>query len=243
MATLATKLAGGIVKADPADVAIPDVRADPTYAAASAQLGKLRAYLQLLEQQKLDLTINHALAGKPVNPRSTNDTSLRARRAALHADPSFTPAIPDRVASATAPSPVLAEALALADGDPMPPMLDRGELLAEIDRRHGAVRQGIFLATEIVERIEGELSFRFSTELRPAWDALHLELYRASQGTARAVARLQTFRNSMIAAGIKPRSDVIKMCPVRAPLMLGSESDWNSEIAQWRRQLEEWSLI
>jgi hypothetical protein len=243
MASLATKLAGGITKADPADVAIPSVHNDPAYVAATELLKTFRDHLALLERQRLRLIIERELRDKPVGSSRIIDTQLRAQLAALQADPPFTPATPGRTALPNAQSPAIAAALAIVDGAPMPPELDHGDQLAEIDRRQDAIQAAIFEATTERDRIAAELSFTFSTQLRHAWDSLHLEVYRSSQANARASARLQAFARRMTEAGIQPRSDIIKMCPVRAPLMHGSESDWNSEISQHRRQLEEWKLL
>jgi hypothetical protein len=105
------------------------------------------------------------------------------------------------------------------------------------------LRAAIEEQTAECDRIAGDLSFRYSTELRPAWDRLQIEMYRAAQELVRSAARVRAFRTEMIAAGITPASQVIRMPPIRAPLFLGSESDWDSEISGWRRQLEAWNLL
>jgi hypothetical protein len=95
----------------------------------------------------------------------------------------------------------------------------------------------------IVAEIAAELTLEYSLRLRPAWNALQLELYRAAQELARTTRRVRELRASIVAAGIGSRSDVLAMPGVRSPLILGDESDWHSEIAQWRRILEQIGIL
>ena len=240
---LAAKLRTAFAPDNSAHGPTPRVADDAEFAAASALLTTFREHLALLERQKMRLILERELDGKPADPRSSNDTNLRARVAALRADPPFTPATPGRAALPNAPSPTIAAALAIVDGAPMPPTLDHGAQLVEIARRHAAVRQAIFEQTEECDRITNEVSFRLCLEIQPRWDAAQVRMFRAAQALAAAAEHVKELRRDMIDAGIRPLSHVIKMAPVRSPLVLGSEEDWNSELAQWARLLKEWNLI
>jgi len=240
---LAAKLRTAFASDNAAHGPMPRVADDAEFAAASALLGLFRDHLALLERQRMRLIIERELDGRPADPRSPNDTSLRARLASLQADPPFTPATPGRAALPNAPSPAIAAALAIVDGAPMPPALDHGAQLAEIDRRHAAVRVGIFEATDECDRIANEVSFRLCLEVQPRWDAAQVRLFRAAQALATEAQVVKDLRRDMVDAGIRPLSHVIRMAPVRSPLFLGSEMDWNSEIAGWKRLLHSWGLL
>jgi hypothetical protein len=241
---LAAKLRTAFAPDSAAHGTMPRIADDAEFAAASALLGTLRDHLGLLERQKMRLTIERELDGKPVNLRSPNDTSLRARLAALRADPPLVPVTSSgRSAFPSASSQVIAAALAIVDGAPLPPVLDHGAQLAEIDRRHAAVRAAIFEQTEECDRISNEVSYKACLEIRPRWDAAQLQMFRAAQALAAAAEHVKELRRDMVSSGIRPLSHVIKMAPVRSPLVLGSETDWNSELAQWGRILESWGLL
>jgi hypothetical protein len=240
---LAAKLRTAFAQDDSPAARMPRVVDDARFAAASALLRTFTDHLALLERQRMRLILERELEGKAVDPRSANDAGLRARLASLRADPPLVPAASGRTPLPHAPSPAIAAAIAIVHGAPLAAVPDHGAQLAEIDRRHAAIREAIFEQTDECDRIANELSFKFCLELQPRWDAAQVRMFRAAQALASAAQHVRDLRRDMVDAGIRPLSQVIRMAPVRSPLVLGSEMDWNSELAGWKRLLDSWGLL
>jgi hypothetical protein len=237
---LAARISGGLAKPDALDVKLPSVRDDSAYAAAEALLTAFRERYERLGRDRLCLDYERHFAGRAPESDSGSDRDLRKRWVALRNEAKADAPPPVKPAAQSA---AIAAGLAVLGGERIDPPADLQARYQEIDRKRAALTEAIREQTDERDGIADELSFKFSTELRPAWDRLQIEMYRAAQELARAAARVRTFRNHMIEAGIKPNSQTIRMPPVRAPLVLGSESEWGSELSQWGRQLEEWNLI
>jgi hypothetical protein len=237
---LAAKFRTAFAPDDPAPM--PRVADDPEFTTASALLATFADHLALLERQKMRLVLERELEGKAVDPRSANDAALRARLAALRAPPPPAPAMSGSAAPPTR-SPAIGAAIAIVHGAPLPPTPDHAAKLAELDRRHAAIREAIFEQTAEVDRIANELSLKFCVQLQPRWDAAQVRMFRAAQDLAAAAQQVRDLRRDMVDAGIRPLSQVIRMPPIRSPLVLGSEMDWNSELAGWKRLLDSWGLL
>jgi hypothetical protein len=144
---------------------------------------------------------------------------------------------------APAPSAAIAAGLKVLDGEPVVTRPDRAARLAELDRLATILGDAIREQTDIQSEISGRLSRRYCERLLPTWNAAQLAMYRAAQELARTAELLRDLRWRMTDAGIQPPSDLIKMPPVRAPLLLGREADFDSEISGWRRMLESWGVL
>jgi hypothetical protein len=71
-----------------------------------------------------------------------------------------------------------------------------------------------------------------------------MEVYRASQTFARAIAAERQFRSAITSAGYLARPDLTPHPHVAgAGLVLGSETEWGSQISEFRRYLEGRRLI
>jgi hypothetical protein len=165
---------------------------------------------------------------------------LRMRLAQLHTDPPLTPAASP---SPAAPSPAIAAGLEVLAGKPVAPPPDHQARLLEIDRQIAALGAAMMEQAEVCEEIAGALTLDYAQRLQPAWNQLQIEMYRAAQELARSTRRVREFRAKITAAGIGSRSDILAMPNVRAPLMLGDESVYDSEISGWRRILERLGIL
>jgi hypothetical protein len=225
---------------DPAEVVIPRLADDPQYAEATTLLSNFTDRLDWLRREKDRVDLDHYLSGREVNPKSETDRSLRARLALLN---SHAAAAPVALAAPDAPSPAIALALSVLAGQPVAPVLDHKAQIAEIWRQIDAIEAAIREQNEVCENIAGELTLRYAKQIKPAWDQVQIEWYRAAQELARQTKRVHQLRAAITAAGIRSRSDVLAMPNVRSPLMLGDETNWNSEIAGWRRILEKLGIL
>jgi hypothetical protein len=225
---------------DPAEVEIPQLRDDPAYAAASELLSAFQQRGARLEREKMRLILTRELQGRTVDPKSTSDQALRARLAVLSAEP---PLQPFATTSAASSSPAIALGLEVLSGKPVAAAPDYTAQIQEIDRQIDALRDACRDQGAEVDRIADELSFEYNHRLKPAWNQMQIEFYRAAQELARTTKRVQQLRNAITAAGIRPRSDILTMPAVRSPLILGDESVYDSEISGWRRILERLEIL
>lgn len=221
---------------------VPRVFDDPRHSEPAAVLAALRQHLRQLELLRQRLILERHLAGKPVDARSSTDQMLRQRLAKLQTETADMTAPTVPMAAAAIP-PAVAAALALIRGETIPPAPDHAAQIAEIDAKMTVLDLAIREQAEIVDGVVDQISAEIATDLKPAWDSLQLELYRAAQELARTTRRVRQLRADIAAAGVRSRSDLLLTPNVRAPLMLGDESHWDSEIAGWRRMLEQWGLL
>lgn len=223
---------------EPIDV--PDLRADPRYIAAASLLAEFRARHERLEQERIRLAIEHQLRGKAPDEKSPADAQLRDRLAVLQALPPLPVAAAPGAAHA---GDRIAKGKAILNGETVAAPADHSGKMAEIDRQLEAIREAIFEQSEVVNEIVGQITLEIATDLKPQWDALQLQWYRSAQEFARVTAQVHDLRARIVAAGILSRSDVLAMPAVRSPLILGSETSYDSEISHWRRILETLGIL
>jgi hypothetical protein len=241
MASMATKLAAALTKSEPAEVVIPCVADDPTFAAAAELLSAFRTRLERLNRERMRLILERELDGKPVDPKSETDATLRRRLAALRADPPLLPHALPAMPGATPPA--IALGLEVLAGNAITPPPDHAARMREIDRQIDALGPAINEQGAVCDALADELTLRYARQLKPAWDALQLEMYRAAKELSRATRRVQDFRVAITGAGIRSRTDILAMPNVRAPLVLGDETNFDSEISGWRRILERLGIL
>jgi hypothetical protein len=242
--SIGARLTAALAKQDPAEVVIPRLADDPEYAAAATLLAAFHARLGRINagREALGYEAHFERRGDP-REDSDQDRFLRERWMALRKASEEPEPLSRPLDKAPAPSPAIAAGLKVLGGEAVTTTPDRATRLAELDRLAAILGDAIREQTEIRDEIAGRLSRRYSEQLAPGWNAAQLAMYRAAQELARTAEQVRDLRWRMTDAGIQPPSDLIKMPPVRAPLFLGSETDWNSEISGWRRLLEEWSIL
>ncbi len=234
------RLQNATLPSDPMEVAVPRLADDPAYAAASELLTAFAHRRERLQRDQQRIDLERHLNGKMPDPRSSTDTELRKRLRKLQEEaPVEAPAPAAPAAASTA----IAAGLAVLSGAPVAPVLDHQARIQEIDRQIGALGDAIREQTEVRDEIAAALTFEYAQRLQPAWNVLQLEMFRAAQELARATRRVREFRAKITEAGIQSRSDILAMPNVRAPLILGDEFVYDSEISGWRRILERLGIL
>jgi hypothetical protein len=239
MAGLARMIRNTPAAHDPAETEIPRPLDDPAFARESGLLDAFRRRLEDVERERSILELEHHLQDRPA--KSDGELRWRLRKLKAECRPPA-PAAPSPVELA-ASNPAIARGLAILAGEAIAQAPDFAARMRELDQQRGDLAEAVNAQTEVCDEIAGVLGLRFSKELAPAWNALQIEMYRAAQELARAARRVREFRARITAAGIRPRSDILAMPAVRAPLMLGDETSWDSEISSWRRLLETGGIL
>jgi hypothetical protein len=225
---------------EPIEYDIPQMRDDPEFAAASEMLSVFNAHLERLQQEQTRLRlVEHFGSSKPGSDRPS-DSHLRARLAELNKLAPVSGPIPE---GPKAPTPAIAAALDVIRGVPVEQPPDMQAQMRAVEVRIDILSAARGEQLTILQQIKDRKTLEFSQMLSPQWNAMQLELYRAAQEFARVTDRVRAFRASINAAGIGSRSDLLLQPNVRAPLILGSESEWTSEISGWRRVLQTLRII
>ena len=97
--------------------------------------------------------------------------------------------------------------------------------------------------SHIVDELRDVLSLEYWQAQRERNSALLLELYRKAQEFARMGAALSAFKLEGLAAGYVDRPDIAPYAMCAAVSTLGAESDFNSGLAHFRRQLEDLKIL
>jgi hypothetical protein len=222
------------------EVVIPKPLDDPAYRAATDLLAQFSNRIDLLQRARLRVTYEvHFSTRSPENDSET-DKTLRQRLADLAADP---PLQPVPAAAPSAPSPAIAKGLAVLAGETVAPPPSFTARIADIDRQIEALRPAYAEQRERCAALLDELSFEYWQELKRHWDTFVVRDFFDAQQLSRSFARHRDFHRSILAAGIRFRSDVLKEPNIQMPLLLGDEADYNSGISYWRRLLEDWKVL
>jgi hypothetical protein len=226
-------------RSDPVDVDglhIPDLHAHPRLAGAQDLLDAFVNKLRDLERQRKILLFEQSLASAT---REQTRVQLGANLRRLRAD---APAATQVPANADAASKAILDAMSVLRGEPAVPPLGHDKKIAAIDAGIDALDLAIREQTTVRDAIVGELTHEYAKQLKGAWDRLQLEFYRSAQEFSRNTRRVNDVRARIVAAGF--RDSQLLMTPrVNAPIVLGYETDWNSEIAEWRRGLERMGIL
>jgi hypothetical protein len=226
---------------DPA-IMVPRLADDPDYARAAELLAAFGERLHRLEREREHITLTAYLRDRPAGGNTGNDDNLRAKLARLRDEP-----VPELVlvarGAALKPSATIARGLDVLHGIAIPPAPDERTRLAEIDRQVQALGAAINEQTEILNGLADALTVKYARQLKPAWDALQVELFRDAQQLSRTARRVHELRREINVAGIRSCTAILSMPNVRTPLLLGDESTWDSEISGWRRILERLGII
>ena len=224
----------------PDDERVPNLRADPRIVPANELLGAFNARMDLLQRAKLRIGYEQHFGSRLPEDDSDHDKPMRLKLQELQRDPQISSL---SLAGPDAPSGPVALGLEILNGKPVPAPMNVADRVRDIDQQIAALQEAVRAQTEICDAIAATLTVEFATALKPRWNEIQLEMYRAAQELARSARRVREFRAAIVAAGIGSASTILSMPSVRAPLILGDESDWSSEIAGWRRTLQVLGII
>lgn len=222
------------------DLDVPQVADDPDYARAAAVLTAFVEHAEGLRQERRRLQLEGHFQNRPARDNSPADQGLLAQLIALRSLPPLSPTPTPAPASA---SPAILAGLAVLAGEPVVPKPGLQEQVQLVDRQLAVLSDACRAQQEIVDAIRDEVSARYAKQIKPRWDAIVLSMYRDAQQLARSTAEFRDLRAKIVRAGITGNSVVLRAPNVRTPLVLGSETDWGSEISTWRRLLESWGLL
>jgi hypothetical protein len=230
-------LAARLRAVSPADD-IRDVRADPRLRGPLELLGAFETRQHLLERARLRLTYQHHFAGRLPSDDSEADKPLRARLRELERDPPLQPTPARALPTASA---AISRGLQILAGEKVEVAPTIAGQIVEIDRQLSALGAAISEQKEIVNAIAADLAVEYGKELLPTWNDAVLAMYRAAQELSRSTTRFRELRGACIANGI--RTEILRSPNVSAPLVLGDETDPQSQISFWRRTLEDWRVL
>jgi hypothetical protein len=129
-------------------------------------------------------------------------------------------------------------------GDEYKPAPRRDVRRAELEDKRIHVETGIWTVLRLIEDLRNTLADEQQRRLRPAHGKLLVEIFRTCQQLAETAARERRFRSALVSAGFTARSDLLPAPAVlSAILLLGAETDWSSQISEFRRFLESRKLL
>jgi hypothetical protein len=118
-----------------------------------------------------------------------------------------------------------------------------GARLAELDEMEITVSAGLHDVSALVRDLRGDAGYDQAAALQKHHGALSLQLFRAAQKFAEAAEAERSLRTAFTSAGYPPRYDVLSGLQLSAVLVLGSESDYASQLSQYRRFLQDKGLL
>jgi len=216
---------------------------DAEYAAAVKLLTALKARetrrQEELERLALESHFENRPNGTSDGPR---DARLRERLTKLQALPAYWRGNDDP-APLDIPPVALARGVALLRGEDVSPEMSRAERLARLHREGQTLDEAIRHQDGVVERRRGDLSHEVCQGLKAHHDTVLLEFYRAAQALSAITDKEREFRAAVLMAGYEISPHVISPPFISAPLLLGSERQWDSQISAYRRFLEKMGVV
>jgi hypothetical protein len=211
------------------------IGANLRFSDAASVLRALQEGLQRLESEKAWLEAEQYLSRLPGDKRAK---SARDRLAKLRPVGANTPD----------PTPVelplaVATALELVRHGTRPPRRDPQAAIQQCETDATLVRDAICAWQPVVDGIRDELSSEVAQRLKASHRELVLRQYRSLQVLAAATDAERAFHRSITDAGYIFRHDVLVAPTLRSALLVGSESDFDSEVSRTRRLLEELKLL
>ncbi|MGA8094769.1 MAG: hypothetical protein WB823_10955 [Steroidobacteraceae bacterium] len=214
------------------------IDANSRFADASAVLRTLGDGLAQIEAAADVVRIEGYLADKPSDARA----QILRDRLARHRGTAKPQEHPSAV-SADVPATVREALELLRGGARHARRIDRKARLLQLADDREVIREAIIVQQGIVDGIRSELSERVARSVAAEDRALALEEYRCAQKLAAAAAARLKLRSSIVAGGYIWRTDLMVPGPLRASLILGSESDFDSNISLTRLLLEQWKIL
>ena len=121
-----------------------------------------------------------------------------------------------------------------------PPLLDRRALIEQRKRDKAAVERGVDVQTRVIADLREECKYARVLADRDPVFALHVRRLRAYEAAASIDDELRDLMKARDDGGFRPwRTDLIPVLGERVMLVLGSQRDYNSEVNQMQRRLEE----
>jgi hypothetical protein len=137
----------------------------------------------------------------------------------------------------------VAAALEIIRGSRPPSRVSRQKLIEQLENDKDVIRAAIIAQTTVVDALRDELSSALAARLVSKHRELTLAIFRSAQAFAAASDAEAEFRRAVVDAGFTWREDLLRGPQLRAALVLGSESTFDSDISRARRALEELKIL
>jgi hypothetical protein len=209
---------------------------DQRYAAASTILRTLQDDERAIEHELDSLRIEGYLASRP------NDSRAPMLRERLKKNRAASPPKKVEPPKSDLPAAVVV-ALELLQEGRRPTHASRAAQIDQLEADRVIVHQAVIEQSAVVEALRDELSHQLAKRLQADHRALVLAQYRALQALAVATDAERLFRAAVTNAGYQWREDLLPAPTLRTALIVGSESEHDSEVSRTRRLLEELRII
>jgi hypothetical protein len=220
-------------------ISIPGRDDDKGYAEGAAILRTLMEGRSGFLRDRDTLVVSNQLGKQSKGARSDD---LRKRLAQNRAA-SPKKSEPAPAAGSLAPQVEIALALLRNGTRPTHLLRDHAKMLAELDQDLDVVQEAIAVQQSLLERIAAELSLKVAENIKAKHRELVLQQFRSAQQFAAANDKLRELRQAVAESGHQWVPDALPEPVSRAQLMLGSETQWDSEISRIRRFLEDQKII
>jgi hypothetical protein len=230
---------------DPFDPPLVRALADhPVFAREVARENAFRELHDHICKALERLALEGHFANRPPSGASDGerDAVLRARLVKLQALPAYRSTDSTEPAPADVP-PALAAALGLLKGEDVPPEVSPAERRARLERERQTLKEAMQLQAGIVEQLRAELSYEVCKELKAHHDAVLVAFLRALQTSAALADKERDFRSALLIAGYEIQPDLLPAPFIAAPVLLGSERRYDSQISNYRRFLQQRGIV
>ena len=142
----------------------------------------------------------------------------------------------------TIPSAEIARGLSILQGH-LVEEPDREERIRVLRSHVRELDKAVRAQDDVIRDLRGEMSYRLSQRIEPYYTTQQVELFRICREMAAWSDAMKAFFAEAGAAGYELRSDILPAPRLTAPLHLGSEEQWDSQISHFRRDLIQRGLL
>jgi hypothetical protein len=207
----------------------------------------LKAHAQRIADETALIHTERYLAGSAgasgaVPPKGAKAQEFREKRDRLKAKLKVGAQEPAKPQPGDLPGSVV-RALAVFESNAPKDRPTQGARLAELADMQIVVEDGISAVRILIDEQRRDASYDEAQKLQKRHGELSVLLFRAAQAFAEAAEAERSLRSAHTSAGYSPRYDVLPGLQLGAVLVLGTESDYASQISQYRRFLQSKGLI
>lgn len=207
----------------------------------------LKANLQRITDETALIHTERYLAGSlgasgAVPPKGPKAAKFREKRDRLKAKLKVGAPVPAKPKPGALPDSVV-RALAVFESNTPKDRPAQGMRLAELAEMEIVVSEGIGAVRTLIDEMRRDASYDQAAILQKRHGELGLALFRAAQAFAEAAEAERSLRTAFVGAGYSPRYDQLPGLQLGAVLVLGTESDYSSQLSQYRRFLQSRGLL
>jgi hypothetical protein len=192
-------------------------------------------------QRRLDLLAIEGELQRPMSPATgPRIAMLRERAAALR---KIAPEPKAEAPSAEGMPAPIARALLLLRGEEVPEEPDRDARLKKL-RAEQRILEAAFIEVErLMEDVRADQSYVIAEHLVAAHQTILRSVWEAAAALSAAIEQERGLYASVLVAGYEGRPDVLRRPALDGASRLGTLAEWDSQISEFRRRLEEQGVI